>query len=214
MIFFSLFWLSSGYCHGRLNKSRIFIISHIPASLGKKVAGFYTELEPGSPCVSLGSPMVMSHRHLRAETQHSGAQASFHTHEAMLVPSHGTSLWHWHSNLFLPWQHFLGECLHWAFRHAVVGQWELPCPPEEVISRTGNWTPYRLLYICPCPFPSRERAPGWRASRQCECESRSAKLCTYVRVLPSVNDNGQRPPTQSFQSSIYLFIYLFSFLIF
>lgn len=58
----------------------------------------------------------------------------------------------WCSNLFLPWHHFLGECLHWAFRHAVAGQWELPCPPEEVISRTGNWTHtgcYILSYLSP-----------------------------------------------------------------
>lgn len=127
-----------------------FFVSHILASPGKKAAGFYTELEPGCPCVSHWEALWWCP--LRAETQHSVAQAPFHAHEAMLVPSHGTSLWHQRSNLFLPWQHFLGECLHWAFRHATGGQWELPCPPEEVISRTGNWTLHRLLYPV-LPFP-------------------------------------------------------------
>lgn len=128
--FFSLFWFSSGYCHRHLSKSRIFIISHILASPGKKAAGFYTELEPDCPCVSLGSPMVMSHKHLGAETQHSVAQASFHTHEATLVPSHGTSLWHWRSNLFLPWQHFLGECLHWALISCCSGAMRIALSPR------------------------------------------------------------------------------------
>lgn len=87
-----------------------------------------------------------------------------------------------------------------------MGQWELP--QRRPLAERGV-EPHTGCYILSCPFPSGERALGWRASNQCECESRSAKLCTYVRVLPSLNDSGQRPPTQSCQNSIYLFI-LFS----
>lgn len=77
-------------------------------------------------------------------------------------------------------------------------------PQPRVINRAGTWTPPSstsrlVLSKNRCGVRSAQPARG--------CESRFAKPCTYVSVLPGWNDNGQRPPTQSCQSGVFLFIY-------